>query len=80
MCGDGEVEGVEQCDDGNRVAGDGCAPDCTVEPDTICGDGVREGTRSVMTGTCCSAMAAGAIVARAGADVRGRAARRERGV
>jgi cysteine-rich repeat protein len=36
-CGDGEVGGAEECDDGNDVAGDGCAVDCTIEP--FCGDG-----------------------------------------
>ena len=49
-CGDGRVQGPEQCDDGNRMAGDGCSADCLVEdiwcypPATctrveICGDG-----------------------------------------
>lgn len=27
-CGDGRVTGYEVCDDGNRVPGDGCEPDC----------------------------------------------------
>lgn len=31
-CGDGTRAGAEQCDDGNRTPGDGCGPDCTVEP------------------------------------------------
>lgn len=31
-CADGTwEEGIEECDDGNTVAGDGCAADCTVE-------------------------------------------------
>jgi cysteine-rich repeat protein len=30
-CGNGVTQGVEQCDDGNMVAGDGCAPDCKLE-------------------------------------------------
>lgn len=29
-CGDGVVDPSEQCDDGNRVPGDGCEPSCTV--------------------------------------------------
>lgn len=33
VCGDGRRTGVEECDDGNMVSGDGCAPDCTNEPD-----------------------------------------------
>ena len=30
-CGDGVLAAVEECDDGNQRAGDGCAADCTVE-------------------------------------------------
>ena len=30
-CGNGFAESPEECDDGNQVAGDGCAPDCTLE-------------------------------------------------
>ncbi|HVI04155.1 MAG TPA: DUF4215 domain-containing protein [Enhygromyxa sp.] len=29
LCGDGEVQGEEDCEDGNRVDGDGCDNDCT---------------------------------------------------
>jgi cysteine-rich repeat protein len=35
QCGDGEVAGAEECDDGNLLAGDGCRSDCTAE---VCGD------------------------------------------
>jgi cysteine-rich repeat protein len=31
VCGDNNVEGEEQCDDGNRDVGDGCDADCAVE-------------------------------------------------
>jgi cysteine-rich repeat protein len=31
FCGDGVVAGLEQCDDGNAAAGDGCS-DCVAEP------------------------------------------------
>lgn len=31
MCGNDQIENDEQCDDGNRVGGDGCAENCTVE-------------------------------------------------
>jgi len=31
VCGNGVTQGLEQCDDGNMVAGDGCAPDCKLE-------------------------------------------------
>ena len=39
-CGNGTVDGTEQCDDGNTTAGDGCEPDCTYscEADTDCDD------------------------------------------
>jgi cysteine-rich repeat protein len=39
VCGNGIVEGSEECDDGNTSSGDGCADDCTVE---FCGDGVLQ--------------------------------------
>lgn len=32
-CGDGELQGAEQCDDGNREAGDGCSERCELEDD-----------------------------------------------
>lgn len=32
VCGDGTVEGDEQCDDGNTMDGDGCDASCMVEP------------------------------------------------
>jgi cysteine-rich repeat protein len=41
LCGDGVVEGDEECEDGNGLDGDGCSSTCTVE--TVCGDGVVEG-------------------------------------
>lgn len=36
VCGNGEQELGEDCDDGNKVGGDGCSAACTLEP--ICGD------------------------------------------
>src|SRR5688500_144961 len=38
-CGDGEVTGPEQCDDGNAVGGDGCSAICRIEAAVSCGDG-----------------------------------------
>lgn len=32
LCGNGITEGSETCDDGNLVAGDGCATNCRIEP------------------------------------------------
>jgi cysteine-rich repeat protein len=52
VCGDGIVRDDEQCDDGNRISGDGCSSSCTLEmgwscptpgmpctPNLSCGDG-----------------------------------------
>jgi fibro-slime domain-containing protein len=53
-CGDGKLEGSEQCDDGNTISGDGCSKLCQIEADftcpptpgqpctntSICGDGI----------------------------------------
>jgi cysteine-rich repeat protein len=38
VCGDGHMNGGEQCDDGNNVNGDGCENNCTPTP--RCGDGL----------------------------------------
>ncbi|HRI71433.1 MAG TPA: DUF4215 domain-containing protein, partial [Polyangium sp.] len=35
-CGNGTVEAVEPCDDGNSMSGDGCSKNCTVEPGYMC--------------------------------------------
>jgi len=41
VCGDGQAEAPEECDDGNLDAGDCCSPQCTFEPaESVCaGDG-----------------------------------------
>lgn len=41
VCGDGVIEGHEQCDDGNGTPGDGCEPDCTFtcQVNADCDDG-----------------------------------------
>ncbi|MDQ3036320.1 MAG: DUF4215 domain-containing protein [Myxococcota bacterium] len=41
VCGNGAVEAMEQCDDGNVLPGDGCGATCVREP--YCGDGVVTG-------------------------------------
>ncbi len=57
VCGDGVVNGGEQCDDGNLTNGDGCSITCTVQAgfscvgspsvcNTICGDGLVAGAES----------------------------------
>jgi cysteine-rich repeat protein len=42
VCGDGKVEGDEECDDGNIIDGDGCNATCEIEV-AICGNGKVEG-------------------------------------
>ena len=58
-CGDGLVSSVEECDDGNGDAGDGCAADCTTEDpdDPGPGDDPDDGDA---TGGCCSTSDRGA--------------------
>lgn len=61
-CGDGRIDTVEACDDGNSRAGDGCSASCTVEPGWvcspglpcgwICGDRVVSAPESCVAGTC----------------------------
>jgi fibro-slime domain-containing protein len=36
VCGDSKTGYPEECDDGNRILGDGCANDCTIEPGFQC--------------------------------------------
>jgi len=54
VCGDGIINGNEQCDDGNVVSDDGCSRDCQIEPGwrcpvpgkrcvPQCGDGIIRG-------------------------------------
>ncbi len=40
ICGDGQREGAEECDDGNLGDGDGCTSTCTFEP--YCGDAAQD--------------------------------------
>src|SRR5450432_3201880 len=47
-CGDGIVNGSEQCDDGNTISGDGCSSACQLETANTCGDGIVQ----VATETC----------------------------
>lgn len=41
VCGNGRLEGAEECDDGNRISGDGCDFFCTV---SRCGNDVTDPT------------------------------------
>ncbi len=40
VCGDGAVDPLEECDDGNPISCDGCSASCEI--DGICGDGVLD--------------------------------------
>jgi|GEM_PF-3325680 len=55
-CGNGVVEGDEVCDDGNRLAGDGCSPDCLSRE--ICGNAVVD----VFAGEQCDCGVAGSSI------------------
>ncbi|MCH8147578.1 MAG: DUF4215 domain-containing protein [Planctomycetes bacterium] len=56
ICGNGNLDPGEECDDGNTDNSDGCSSTCTVEPDcqctgdpsvcTCCGDGSVEGSEA----------------------------------
>ncbi|MBU1719308.1 MAG: hypothetical protein KKA07_09565 [Bacteroidetes bacterium] len=48
-CGNGSIEWVEECDDGDTTSGDGCSGSCTVERSYEC-----SGEPSVCTGYDCS--------------------------
>jgi len=39
VCGDGNKEGSEQCDDGNTSSGDGCSAACRIEQGFNCAEG-----------------------------------------
>ena len=46
LCGNGILEEDEECDDGNRIDGDGCDAYCAIEPfvpaGPVCGNGILE--------------------------------------
>lgn len=42
ICGNGELEGFEACDDGNLTDGDGCEADCTITIVDLCGNGMLD--------------------------------------
>ena len=44
-CGDRRIEGSEECDDGNRVAGDGCSASCRHEKELVVPPRLVEGKR-----------------------------------
>lgn len=58
VCGNGVMEGTEQCDDGNTDSGDGCDSECFNEG-AICGDGMLEGREECEPGVDSGCHAAG---------------------
>ena len=44
QCGNGHLDGTEECDDGNNFGGDGCAANCTTEDVRV---GVFDSTKTV---------------------------------
>lgn len=42
VCGNNKLELGEECDDGNKVDGDGCQADCTKPASATCGNGTRD--------------------------------------
>ncbi len=44
ICGNGVVDPLEQCDDGNTTSGDGCSSKCKLEGSAapVCGNGIKE--------------------------------------
>ncbi|MDH5672099.1 MAG: hypothetical protein OEZ06_08115 [Myxococcales bacterium] len=64
-CGDGKLDGDEECDDGNIFEGDGCTPTCTLEESYVCtANDPSVCTRRPDDGVCgnvqCDPVAAGA--------------------
>ncbi len=47
VCGNGILEGIEECDDGNLVDADGCDADCTLNLDTSIWEDVHGGDAMV---------------------------------
>lgn len=43
VCGNGNVDAGEECDDGNNFGGDGCAANCTTEVEALCTFGGASG-------------------------------------
>jgi len=85
VCGDGNVDPSETCDDGGSANGDGCSVLCSVEPSWMCegepsrcrmlrcGDGVREATEECDDGMDTAVCDADCTFARCGDGLLNRA-------
>ena len=60
LCGNGRIDGAEQCDDGGAVSGDGCSSTCTDEVVPACGDGILQAGEQCDQGSADSDFAQGA--------------------
>jgi len=49
VCGNGAIEGSEECDDGNTVSGDGCSSTCTTEAAVVTPGGGGGGARAIVS-------------------------------
>ena len=50
-CGDGHIDGMEECDDGNNVTGDGCSAQCKSEVACCGGDGLCSMVETALCGS-----------------------------
>lgn len=57
VCGNGIIEGAEECDDGNTTSGDGCSATCALEPikEDVMPEGIYEPLCCLGGGTGCEA-------------------------
>ena len=60
-CGNGVIEGAEECDDGASTTGDGCSADCRVERDPGPAGGVVEAPGDTGAGFADSALATNGV-------------------
>ena len=60
LCGNGRIDGAEQCDDGGNTSGDGCSATCTNEVVPACGDGILQAGEQCDMGPANSDTAPGA--------------------
>jgi len=74
ICGNGVVEGDEECDDGNAIDGDGCSAACVDEGTVNCGNGVLDPGEecddgNTVSGDGCSATCVSEVDPECGNDI-----------